>query len=661
MKKITSKVSALVLTAALALTACGGSADKGQASPAPTAGGSAGGDTAATEAVKETAIKDIILFEAPNREQEGFFILNTEKAQDLNVLCNLYSPLLEVDTKGQLQPAVATEWGTEDGGLTWTFKLRDDVKWVDINGNEKADCTAQDWITGLEWVLNFHKNSGNNTSMPLTLIEGATEYYEYTKGLDAETAKTMDNSKFLEMVGIEAPDDYTLIYHCDMNAPYFDTVCTSACLYPASQALIDELGVDNVIGMTNETMWYNGAYFESSFIMNNEKVLTPNPQYWDKDAVLFDSVTIRMVDSTLQYQLFQNGEIDSVDLAEADLRTIYDDANHEFHNNLVEKREKKYSYQMHFNFDKKLDDGSDDVNWNTAIANEAFRRSMYYGLDLTKWWARDNFIYPAHEENVCYSMKNTLYYSDGTDYTTKVAEKLGIPAENGDKPRRYDADKAAAFKAQAIEELTAKGVTFPVELDYYIISGDQNALDNATVLKQVFAECMGEDYIKMNIKTFVSSQSKEVVQPGLGSIYVNGWGADYGDPSNFVDQERYGYSGAYYSNNYSRINKIAEENIDPDLLAAYKEFSDLAEKAGAIYDDMDARYDAYVDAEVSMLEHALVIPARYEVLWQITKTNDYSKMNAMYGAQNYTYKNWETSADAYTTEQYDSFRAAAAQ
>lgn len=377
--------------------------------------------------------------------------------------------------------------------------------------------------------------------------------------------------------------------------------------------------------------------------------------------MLFDSVTIRMVDSTLQYQLFENGEIDCVDLAEADLRTIYNDENHKFHNNLVEKREKKYSYQMHFNFDKKLDDGSDDVNWNTAVANEAFRRSMYYGLDLTKWWARDNFIYPTHEENLCYSMKNTLYYSDGTDYTTKVMEKLGIPADNGDKPRRYDADKAAAFKAQAMEELSAKGVTFPVELDYYIISGDQNALDGATVLKQVFAECMGEDYITLNIKTFVSSQTKEVVQPGLASIYVNGWGADYGDPSNFVDQERYGYDGAYYSNNYSRINKIAEEDMDPDLLAAYKEFSDLAEQASLIYDDMDKRYDAYVEAEVSMLNHALVIPARYEVLWQITKANDYSKMNAMYGAQNYTYKNWETSADAYTAEQYDSFRAAAAQ
>ncbi len=649
MRKKTARAAALALTAVMALTACGGgqTADNG---------GSTGNTT--TESGKgeasASAIKDLVTYESPNHEQESFFILNTEKANDLNVLCNLYSPLVEVDNMGKLQPAVATEWGTEDGGLTWTFKLRDDVKWVDINGNVKADCTAQDWITAMEWVLNFHKNSGNNTSMPLALIAGAEDYYNYTKELPAEEAMALDTSKMLEMVGIEAPDDYTLIYHCAQNAPYFDTVATSACLYPISQALIDELGVENMVGMTNENMWYNGPYFETTFTMNNEKVLTANPTYWDKDAVLFDTVTVRMVDATLQYQLWQNGELDNIALSEADLRTIYDDENNADHNFLAETRPKKFSYQMHFNFDKKLEDGTPDENWNKAVANEAFRLSMYYGLDLNKYWARTNFIAPLHCENVAYTMKGLLYYSDGTDYVDKVIEKLGLPESDGTNSRRYDAAKAEEYKKQAMEELAAKGVTFPVNIDYYIIAGDQNALDKATVLKQVFAEGLGEDYVNLNIKTYVSSQSKEVVQPALGSFYINGWGADYGDPANFIDQERYGYDQAYYSMNYSRINEATDE----DLIATYKEFSELAEKAGEIYDDMDARYDAYVDAEVYLLQHALTIPMEYEIQWQLTKVNDYSKMNAMFGAQNYTYKNWETSVDAYTTEQYEAFQAA---
>ena len=110
-------------------------------------------------------IKDLVTWEVPNREMENCVILNTEMANDLNVLGNCVEGLLETDAQGKLNPGLAKEWGTEDGGLTWTFKLREGVKWVDVNGNVKADCTAQDFVTGLEWVMNFHKK----ISMPLIL------------------------------------------------------------------------------------------------------------------------------------------------------------------------------------------------------------------------------------------------------------------------------------------------------------------------------------------------------------------------------------------------------------------------------------------------------------------------------------------------------------
>ena len=68
--------------------------------------------------------------------------------------------------------------------MTWTFHIRDGVKWVDVNGKEMADCNANDFATGMEWVLNFHKNESVNTSMPLEMIKGAkSRYYEYTKTL----------------------------------------------------------------------------------------------------------------------------------------------------------------------------------------------------------------------------------------------------------------------------------------------------------------------------------------------------------------------------------------------------------------------------------------------------------------------------------------------
>lgn len=634
-----AKLLAFALAAVMCLTACGG-------------GAGSKNESGSGDENKAAGLTDLYTFETANREMENVFILNTEMANDLNVLCNTNEGLLETNNKGQLVPAIAEKWGTEDGGLTWTFNLRKGVKWVDQQGNEKADCTAQDFITGLEWVMNFHKNGANNTSMPTDMIKGAGEYYEYTKGLSAEEGMALGTEKFLEMVGIEAPDDYTLIYHCVKNAPYFDTVCTSACLFPVSAKFIEEVGVENVLSTGIEGLWYNGAYTLTEYIQNNSKTLTKNPLYWDTECGRFETVTIKIVeDLSVGYQLYETGELDHIDLSEANLRTIYDDENNKFHDQLSEKLPRKYSYQFHFNYDKHFADGSVDENWNKAVANEAFRQAWYYGLDLTKYWARTNFIAPTHCENNAYTMKGLLYFSDGTEYTKKVEELIGLPESDGTTPRRLDTEKAAEFKKQAMEELSAQGVTFPVTVNYYIVSGAQNALDTANVLKQTFSECLGDDFVTLEIGTYTSSQTKEVVKPRLQSFVINGWGADYGDVQNYLGQETIGEDTAYYANNYSNINDATNEA----LKATYQEFTDLVNKADAINDDMDARYNAYAEAEAYMLQHALTVPAQLEVSWQLTHVNDYSRSNAMFGIMNYKYKNWETSVDAYTTEQTAKF------
>ena len=72
----------------------------------------------------------------------------------------------------------------------------------------------------------------------------------------------------------------------------------------------------------------------------------------------------------------------------------------------------------------------------------------------------------------------------------------------------------------------------------------------------------------------------------------------------------------------------------------------MVNDAKDIVDDLDARYEAFAQAEAFLLQHALTWPEYYENTWQLTKINDYSKINALYGIQNYTYKNWETSTEA---------------
>lgn len=635
------KFLSLMMASVLTLTACGG-------------GKTNSGDNGSKG--DGEAITDLVISRLITRELETFNILNSQRVEDSENLTNVADPLLEVDTYGKLVPALAESWGTEDGGLNWTFNIRQGVKWVDVNGKEKADLTAEDFATGLEWIMNFHKNDSSNTSMPIEMIKGAEEYYEWTKTLSADEAKALTadaGSKFREMVGIEINGN-TLTYHCITEKPYFDTVATYNCLYPMSQAMVDELGgVDKVKSMNNENMWYSGAYTITSYIQNNEKVFTKNPLYWDKEANLFDTVTVKMVESLdIAYQLYQAGEIDYVQLSESQVNTISKDANNQFHDYLVPDVLSPNSFQFHFNFDKNKEDGTPDTNWNTAIANKAFRQAWFYGLNLENYYKRTNPLEPFICENNLYTMKGLVYTSDGTDYADLVREELGLAKSDGTKMVRYNPEKAAELKKQAMEELAPLGVTFPVEIDYYVASGNQTALDTANVLKQIFTDGLGDDFVKFNIKTFVSSIRKEVIEPHLHSIVVNGWGADYGDPQNYLGQEVYGNDNAYYSANYSYINRITKETpANKELLDAYKEYSRLVEEADKITTDLDARYKAYAKAEAYMLENCFVIPALYQQMVALAKYDNTSKMNAKFGIQNEKLKNIRTNANGYTTEE----------
>ena len=666
MKKTASRLLALALTAALVLSGCGGGGTTTEEKPAENTGSTTeqGGEKKEEEKKEEAAalasgdeISDLVISKLITRELETFNILYSQRAEDGENLTNLVDGLLEVDTDGKLVPGIAEEWGTEDGGLTWTFKIRQGVKWVDVNGNEKAECTAKDFAAGLEWVMNFHKNNSSNTSMPLEMIKGAKEYYEYTKTLSEEEAFALnaeEGSKFREMVGLETPDDYTLVYHCITQKPYFDTLATYNSLYPISSAMIEELGGPaGVKSMNNENMWYNGAYTMTSYIHNNEKIFTKNPLYWDTECKRFDTVTIKMVESNdISFQLYQNGEIDYVDLSEAHINTIAKDPSNKYYDYMVPAVPSKYSYQFHFNYNKKKEDGTPDKNWNTAIANEAFRKSWYYSLNLSDYWKRTNAIDPMVCENNFYTMKGLVYTTDGTEYTELVKKELGLGETNGNTPARVDPAKAEEYKKQAIEELTALGVTFPVEVDYYISASNQVALDSANVMAQAFSDGLGDDYVKFNIKTYVSSNRNEVVQPHLHSFVTNGWGADYGDPQNYLGQEVYGNDNAYYSANYSYINELTEETPENKvLLDTYKEYTKMVEAADAITDDLDARYAAYAKAEAYLLDHVLVLPCNYSIGWCLSKIDNDTKMYAMYGAQNEKIKNWATNSAGYTSEE----------
>ena len=646
--------------AASLLAACGEKSNN-------TGNGAAASGAAAPNSTGATPLKEFISFESGNRELESWNMLYSQRAEDANVVTNLWDGLLSFDCYGKVVPAIASSWEHNEDATVWTFHLRDDVDWVDCNGEVKAHLTSKDFLVGFEWVMNAIKNEANNTSMPNDTIVGAYEYYELTKEAgDAATDMTYEDM-LAAGVGIEAPDDYTLVFTCPSACPYFDTVAAYNSFYPVAPALIEELGVDGFRSCDNTTMWYNGPYVVEEYIQGNTKSYIPNPNYYDAANVSrFERFTVTMIsDGSISLQLYQNRELDEVDLGESSITTIQSDPSNEYNQQLCEKRAKKFSYCFIFNYDKKNTDGTPDENWNKAIANKAFRQCFSKGMVLNKFFARYNPINPLKCENDFFTMKGLCYTSDGTDYTNLVAKEMGLDGEayDGKTMKRLRANNGdiTELKKQAMEELSAIGVTFPVHCSYYILAGSTSALDSATVLKQCFTDSFGDDFIVLDINTFVSSTMKEVVAPKLQSFTHMGWGADFGDPINFLTQIIVHDDNAYYSCNMTNIAGIVNNgpaSYQTELVAAYEKFTDLVNEGRAIVDDTDARYAAFAKAEAYFLDENLIFPTVYDITWCLTHVNEYSKINAMYGPCNYKAVNWETSEEAYTTEQYDEFAAA---
>ena len=649
-----------VVGAAGILAACGG--NSGSSSTAASSGA-----TSAPNTTGATPLKEFISWESTNRELESWNMLYSQMASDMNVTTNLWEGLLSFDCYGKAVPSVAKEWSHNEDSSVWTFNLRDDVDWVDVNGEVKAHLTSKDFLVGLEWVLNAAKNQANNTSMPNETLTGAADYYQKTSDMGDAAAELTYQDMLDAGVGVEAPDDYTLVFTCKDPCPYFDTVAAYTSFYPASEDLINELGVEGFRACDYTNMWYNGPYVVEEFISQNTKSYIPNPNYYDAANVSrFERFTVTMIsDGAISLQLYQNRELDEVDLGESSITTIQSDPSNEYNQQLCEKRAKKFSYCFIFNYDKKNTDGTPDENWNKAIANKAFRQCFSKGMVLNKFFARYNPINPLKCENDFFTMKGLCYTSDGTDYTNLVAKEMGLDGEayDGKTMKRLRANNGdiTELKKQAMEELSAIGVTFPVHCSYYILAGSTSALDHATVLKQCFTDSFGDDFIVLDVNTFVSSTMKEVVAPKLQSFTHMGWGADFGDPVNFLTQIIIHDDNAYYSCNMTNIAGIVNNgpaSYQTELVAAYEKFTDLVNEGRAIVDDTDARYAAFAKAEAYFLDENLIFPTVYDITWCLTHVNEYSKINAMYGPCNYKAVNWETSEEAYTTEQYDEFAAA---
>jgi oligopeptide transport system substrate-binding protein len=592
------------------------------------------------------AITDLVMW--ATAEADTFNCLNTENGTSA-FLSTLYDCWLGKDVNGEIIGLLADDYSANEDSTVWTFHLRDGVTWVDNQLNYKADVTVYDFLTSAEYILNYHKNSGNNASMLTNNVAGAMDYYNYTKELSAEEAYALTyEDAFSTMVGIVADEDAgTVTYTCKQPTPYFWSVASHKSTSPLAAGVLEEVGVENYNGVSCDDLWSCGAYIITECIPNNTKTLSKNTSYWNYGNIgVFDTVTIKIIESVdVGFQLFANGEIDQIQLGESALVNILSDSSNEFYNYVTKEYQSATVYTMYFNYNKNKEDGTPDTNWNTAIDNENFRMAMYWGLDLAGYYSRTDPITPYSVAGYTFT-QSQLCNIDGEDYQDYVIDLLGLEKSN-DYDSRYDVDKAQEYLDKAIEELTAAGVTFPIEFDYYIAGGNQTQLDTATVLKSAFEGLFGE-YMDFEIKTYVSSFIKEIAALSYQSGCIYQWSADYDDPSNCIEQA----SMTAESNAFMSLFINMDERGEGEAYELFSEFTDMCFAANAITDDLNERYRAYAEAEAFMIEHNLCMPMVVNVKWQLTRINDYSK-----SVKGRLYQGWETNSEMYSTADYNTFAA----
>lgn len=182
-------------------------------------------------------------------EPENLNYITSGKAATHDITGNLIDGLFENDKYGNLIPSLAKDWTVSQDGLTYTYKLRDDAKWYDSEGEEYADVTAKDFITGIKYAA-------DNKSEMLYIIQDSI------KGLnDYVSGKNKDFSA----VGVKAVDDHTLQITLNQPESYWNSKLTLGITFPVNEKFVKSKGDKFAQASDTSSLLYNGPYILKSF------------------------------------------------------------------------------------------------------------------------------------------------------------------------------------------------------------------------------------------------------------------------------------------------------------------------------------------------------------------------------------------------------------
>jgi ABC-type transport system substrate-binding protein len=216
---------------------------------------------------------------------------------------NIFDRLIESETTGPgqsaLVPGLAESWTVSEDGLTYTFKIREGVKFHD-----GALLTADDVVYTFDRMLN-PATKALNTDI-LTFIAGSQERLDGTAD---------------SVSGLKALDDHTVQITLEQPYAAFLALLAAPGASILNRAFTEKAG--DQFGLTPETTNGTGPFRLTEYTLNDSQTLEANADYWRGKPAL-DKLLIRVVsDAETLRLLFESDEIDVFDLDYAPTQTPY--------------------------------------------------------------------------------------------------------------------------------------------------------------------------------------------------------------------------------------------------------------------------------------------------------------------------------------------------
>ncbi|WP_289285591.1 peptide ABC transporter substrate-binding protein [Parablautia intestinalis] len=484
----------LAVTMVFGLTACGGgNTDSNDAAESTDAAETTEGDDAAdaADAAESTDSSDEGA-EAP-ATASGEKILSVQVGPDPetidpalnsavdggNMLLHSFECLLTVDQDGKLAPGQAETWETSEDGLTWTFHLRDGLKWSD-----GTDLTANDFVYSWKRVCD-PMVAAPYAETVLAMVEG------YDKAITGD----------LDALQVVAQDDSTLVVTLNAPCSYFGSLAAFATLSPVQQATIEANG--DAWATSAETYISNGPFYVSEWVPGSYILMSKNPNYWNADAIKLDGIKWNLIeDANASYSAYQTGEVLFIkDVPTEEIPSL--EGNADFYVDPIIG-----TYYLSLNTQREpFNDPLVRKALSLAIDREYVAGTLMQGT----YSAASNFMGPGWID------------TDGSQFVDNA---------NGGQPY-IDVTNHEANVEEAKKLLADAG--YPDGEGFPSISYSTNDAGYHKVVAEYLQQAWGELGIDLTVDIVEWASFTPMRRNGDYDSARNGWVGDYSDPSNMLD------------------------------------------------------------------------------------------------------------------------------